>query len=61
MWADFLRALALLMVLEGVLPFLCPSGFRSSLLEAAKMSDRGFRILGGVSMLAGLLLLQGLK
>lgn len=54
---DFLAAFALMLVLEGILPFLSPSAFRAVLLQMARMEDRSMRITGLVSMIAGLILL----
>lgn len=58
MWHELLRALALVLVIEGVLPFLSPRGFRRALLSFISLDDRWMRLLGLVSMLAGLVLLQ---
>lgn len=57
MWDDLWRALALLLVLEGILPFLNPAGVRRSLVQMAALNDKTMRIAGLVSMLAGLLFL----
>ena len=57
MWHELGVALALLLVIEGVLPFLNPQGFRRALLMAAQTSDRSLRIMGLVSMLLGLIIL----
>lgn len=57
MWHDLLAAIALILVLEGVLPFLNPAGLRDSLLMITRMDDRTLRIAGLVSMLAGIALL----
>jgi uncharacterized protein YjeT (DUF2065 family) len=46
-------ALALLLVIEGVLPFLAPGLLRRTLLEVARQDDRTLRMTGLVSMLAG--------
>lgn len=54
---DLLAALALMLVVEGVLPFLSPNGFRRTLQSIGQMDDRGLRVMGLVSMLAGVLLL----
>ena len=54
---DLLNALALLLVFEGILPFLSPDGMRSMMTRMAQMDDRSLRITGLVSMLAGLGLL----
>ena len=56
-WNDLLTAFALYLVLEGVLPFLVPQGWRESILQLAKMNDRQLRIIGFISMCAGAILL----
>ncbi len=57
MWTDLWAALALLLVLEGVLPFLNPAAVRRMLEAVAQVDDRSMRISGLVSMLVGLGLL----
>lgn len=57
MWQDLGAALALVFVIEGILPFLDPARFRRGLLAAAALRDPVVRGLGGVSMVAGLILL----
>lgn len=56
-WADLLTALALILVLEGIFPFVNPGGLRRTLLQAAEMPDKLLRGIGLVSMLIGVLLL----
>lgn len=58
---DFLRALALVMVIEGTLPFLSPARFRESLMRAASLEDRPLRIIGLLAMLCGAGLLDWLR
>ncbi len=53
-WNSLMAALALVMVIEGVLPFLSPKRFRLTLITAAALSDRALRVLGLLAMLAGL-------
>jgi uncharacterized protein YjeT (DUF2065 family) len=50
-------ALALMLVLEGLLPFLSPTAWRNVFERALKLSDGQIRFIGLSSMLAGLLLL----
>jgi hypothetical protein len=50
-------ALALMLVFEGLLPFLSPTMWRQVFERAVRMSDGQIRFLGLSSMLAGLLLL----
>jgi uncharacterized protein YjeT (DUF2065 family) len=52
-----LGALALMLVFEGLLPFLSPGAWRSVFERATRMSDGQIRFLGLTSMLCGLLLL----
>ena len=53
----FLMALALMLILEGVLPFLAPNLWRETFRKITQMSDGQIRFIGLSSMLAGLLLL----
>jgi uncharacterized protein YjeT (DUF2065 family) len=60
-WADLLAAFALYLVLEGLLPFASPRGWKQSIAMIAQLSDRQLRIFGFLSMLAGLLLLAFIR
>lgn len=61
MWHDLLAAFGLMLVLEGILPFLNPQGVRQALLQMAQMNDRVLRIVGLGSMLMGLILLYFIR
>lgn len=61
MFNDLLAALALMLVVEGILPFLNPQALRRTLQTLGQMDDRNLRIMGLVSMLSGLLLLYLLR
>jgi uncharacterized protein YjeT (DUF2065 family) len=50
-------ALALMLVFEGLLPFLSPTAWRNVFERALKLSDGQIRFIGLSSMLVGLLLL----
>ena len=52
-----LGAVALMLVFEGLLPFLSPGGWRRVFEKATQMSDGQIRFVGLVSILVGLLLL----
>ena len=54
---DLLVALALLLVLEGILPFLNPEAMRRAILLIADMEDRVLRFTGLTCMIAGVLIL----
>ena len=57
MWQELLIALALVMVIEGILPFLNPGAMRRMMRTVSEMDDRALRVSGLVSMLLGLLML----
>ncbi len=61
MWEDIARALCLLLVLEGILPFLYPARWRQLLASLAQVSDRQLRFAGLLCMLLGTGLLYMLK
>lgn len=61
MWHDLLVAIALLLVIEGVLPFLSPRSVRQLLLQMADMDDRVLRLTGLGSMILGVILLYVLR
>lgn len=57
MWNDLLAAIALLLVMEGILPFLNPQALRATLQRMITLDDRSLRLIGLGSMLLGLALL----
>jgi len=61
MWQDLLTAIALMLVIEGILPFLSPTTMRGLLLQMLEMDDKSLRISGLISMLIGVMLLYILR
>jgi uncharacterized protein len=57
MWNELWIAVALMLVIEGIVPFLSPDTVRRMIVTMAQMDDRSMRIAGLLSMLAGLGLL----
>ncbi len=57
MWQDLLVALALVFVIEGVIPFVAPETMRRMMLDVAAQSNRSLRIAGLLSMAGGVALL----
>ncbi len=57
MWDELLAAFGLMLVLEGILPFLNPNALRQTLLRMTQLEDRILRFVGLGSMLLGLLVL----
>jgi hypothetical protein len=55
--STLLVAVALMLIIEGVLPFLLPAVWRDAFRRLTEMSDGQIRFVGLSSMLAGLLLL----
>jgi len=53
--------LALLLVLEGIMPFLNPSGFLKALRAISQMNEKQLRASGLVSMLVGILIMYMLN
>jgi uncharacterized protein len=56
-WPDLAAALGLLLVIEGILPFLSPGGVRRAFERLAAMDDAALRFAGAASMLAGVAVL----
>jgi uncharacterized protein YjeT (DUF2065 family) len=57
MGTTLLMALALLLILEGVLPFLAPNLWRETFRKLTQMNDGQIRFIGLSSMVVGVLLL----
>ncbi len=57
MWTELLSAVALVFILEGVMPFINPDGMRRIFMLAMQLDNNTLRFIGLTSMLLGLLLL----
>ena len=57
MWIDLLTAFSLVLVIEGIMPFINPSGMRKMIIMVAQMDDATLRFAGLTSMIVGLVLL----
>ena len=57
MGTTLLMALALMLVIEGLLPFLAPKLWRETFQRLMQLSDGQIRFFGLTSMIAGLILL----
>jgi uncharacterized protein YjeT (DUF2065 family) len=55
--SSLLMAFALMLILEGTLPFLLPRIWRDTFRRLIEMTDGQIRFVGLVSMLVGLMLL----
>ena len=56
MATTLLMAFALMLVIEGLFPFLAPSAWRETFRRLMQLSDGQIRFFGLTSMVAGLLL-----
>ena len=56
-WDYLLGAFALMLVVEGLLPFISPPRWRAVFERATQLSDGQIRFIGLASMLAGLVML----
>jgi hypothetical protein len=56
-WSDFFAGLALYLVIEGLMPFASPGGWRRSLELLKRLNDGQLRMFGLAMMIAGVVLL----
>jgi uncharacterized protein len=56
-WTDLGAALAIVCVIEGIMPFINPIGMKRLLAKLASMEERELRWGGLFSMLLGLMIL----
>ena len=56
-WQVLPAAIALVFIIEGMLPFISPNRWRAMLAVAAQMDDRMIRNIGLGSMLFGVVIL----
>ncbi|HSQ03503.1 MAG TPA: DUF2065 domain-containing protein [Burkholderiales bacterium] len=61
MGTTFIMAFALMLIIEGLLPFLLPALWRETFRRITKFSDGQIRFFGLSSMLVGLLILFFLR
>ena len=54
---NLLTAVALMLMIEGLLPFLLPAAWRETFRRLIELSDVQLRFIGLASLLAGLVLL----
>jgi uncharacterized protein len=56
-WHELVVAACLMLVLEGIMPFVAPQRWRKLIEYAARTDDRSMRIMGLACMLVGVVLL----
>ncbi|EKE18370.1 MAG: hypothetical protein ACD_10C00015G0004 [uncultured bacterium] len=58
MTSSILLAFALMLVLEGIMPFIAPAAWRETFRRLIQLSDGQIRFIGLTSMLVGIVLLM---
>jgi uncharacterized protein YjeT (DUF2065 family) len=53
MWESLVQALCLVLIIEGIIPFVDPKRWRRMVFILAAVTDRQLRLIGLVSMLLG--------
>ncbi len=53
MWQDLAKAFCLMLVLEGIMPFIAPARWRNLASMLAQIDDRTMRTIGFASMALG--------
>ncbi len=61
MTESLLLAFALMLILEGLMPFLLPAAWRETFKRLTQFSDGQIRFVGLTSMIVGLILLMVFK
>lgn len=57
LWRQLIIAFSLMLVLEGIVPFLYPQRWRQLVAKLSEIDNRQLRISGLLSMLSGVVLL----
>ncbi len=61
MWREIATALCLMLIFEGMLPFLDPRGWQRTLVRVAQVHPGAVRLVALTSMAFGLLLLHWVR
>ena len=56
-WTEILTAVALVLIIEGMVPFIGPRKYRQIVAQMAQLSDNHLRTVGLVIMISGVALL----
>ncbi len=57
LWTEILTAVALVFILEGLLPFASPRKYREMVAELSRLSDSSLRTVGLAIIIIGLVIL----
>ena len=60
-WADLLAALALVLILEGLLLFAAPKAWKQMVAQLLPQPERQLSAMGGIMVIAGLIALYFIR
>ena len=60
-WGDLFAALALVMIIEGVIPFVSPQGYKNTMQQLTSMPESTLRGIGFGLMLVGVVSLYFIR
>ncbi|MCB1644169.1 MAG: DUF2065 domain-containing protein [Pseudomonadales bacterium] len=61
MWHDIGVALALVLVFEGIMPFINPGGWKEMIAIVSQLEDNTLRMAGFGSMILGIIVLTAIN
>lgn len=61
LWKEFMSAMALVLVFEGLMPFARPNAWKSIVAKIITQTDKSLRFMGLLSMLVGVSLLYAVR
>lgn len=56
-WSDLLNAIALVFIIEGLMPFISPTGLKKTYESIQQIPDSKLRMIGLGSVIAGVVIL----
>ncbi len=56
-WTDLLSALALVLIIEGLMPFISPSAYKKNMAQMLELNDSNLRVIAMGSMVVGVFFL----
>ncbi|MEK9686907.1 MAG: DUF2065 domain-containing protein [Gammaproteobacteria bacterium] len=60
-WSDLFTGLSLLLIFEGLMPFIFPTRWKNLIAQVNGMSDAQIRVIALISIILGLLLLTWIR
>jgi len=56
-WDDLLSAFALVLIIEGLMPFISPSAYKKNMAQMLQLNDNNLRVIALGSMVVGVFFL----